>query len=177
MPQYGAGRREAHDRLGRPPKETLIAETPEYWFYHLEASTLKGVLPDLLGKTLAKGWRALVRFPDGTDLAEWDDYLWTFQDQSFLPHGREDQGRADQQPVLLANKADSADGFDAVFLIDGADVGDVSAVSRVMVMIDGRSQDAVKRERARWKALADADATMSYWQQGERGGWEKKAST
>ncbi|MGB6228799.1 MAG: DNA polymerase III subunit chi [Litorimonas sp.] len=152
-----------------------MGEQPEYWFYHLEASTLKGVLPDLLGKTLAKGWRALVRFPEQTDLAEWDDFLWTYQDQSFLPHGREDQGRADVQPILLADKAESADGFDAVFLIDGAEIAHASAAQRVMVMIDGRSEEAVRRERARWKALSEAGATMSYWQQGGRGGWEKKA--
>lgn len=148
---------------------------PEYWFYHLEASTLQGVLPDLLTKTLAKGWRALVRFPDGTDLSEWTEFLWTYRDDSFLPHGREDEGRADQQPVLLANATQRAEGFDAVFLIDGADVKDVNAAERVMVMIDGRSEESVQRERGRWKALKEAGATMSYWQQGARGGWEKKA--
>lgn len=152
-----------------------MADLPEYWFYHLEASTLKGVLPDLLTKTLSKGWRALVRLPDGSDLTDWDDYLWTYQDQSFLPHGREDQGRADQQPILLANKTDTAAGFDAVFLLNGADVADVAGVSRVMVMIDGRSQEAVQRERTRWKALKDSGASMSYWQQTSSGGWEKKA--
>lgn len=150
---------------------------PEYWFYHLEASTLKGVLPELLTKTLAKGWRALVRFPDGTELTDWDEYLWTFRDDSFLPHGREDRGRSDQQPVLLANQTDMAEGFDAVFLIDGADVASLDDVSRVMIMIDGRSEQAVQRERKRWKSLGDQGATMSYWQQGEGGGWEKKAST
>lgn len=148
---------------------------PQYWFYHLEASTLKGVLPDLLGKTLQKGWRALVRFPDGTDLSEWDDFLWTYQDASFLPHGREDQGRADMQPILLANQAKSSDGFDAVFLIGGAELDDLKTAERVMIMIDGRSEDAVQRERARWADLKTSGATMSYWQQSSQGGWEKKA--
>ena len=152
-----------------------MSASPEYWFYHLEASTLKGVLPDLLTKTLAKGWRAMVRFPNGTDLAEWDDFLWTYQDASFLPHGREDQGRADLQPILLANSAESSEGFDAVFLIDGAEIPDMSSVERVMVMIDGRSEEAVQRERARWKRLKDAGTPMSYWQQGAQGRWEKKA--
>ena len=138
---------------------------------------MKGVLPDLLSKTLAKGWRAMVRWPDGTDLIDWDEFLWTFRDESFLPHGREDEGRADQQPILLANAATSADGFEAVFLLDGAEVADVSAAERVMVMIDGRSESAVARERERWKALKAAGATLSYWQQGERGGWEKVASS
>lgn len=116
-----------------------------------------------------------MRLPNGADLTDWDDYLWTYQDQSFLPHGREDQGRADQQPILLANKTETAEGFDAVFLVDGADVTTVDGVSRVMVMIDGRSQDVVQRERGRWKTLKDAGAVMSYWQQSAKGGWEKKA--
>lgn len=153
----------------------MTESAPDYWFYHLEASTLKGVLPDLLSKTLSKGWRALVRLPGGADLSDWDDYLWTYQDVSFLPHGREDQGRADQQPILLANTANTADGFDAVFLIDGADVATLDGVSRVMVMIDGRSQEAVQRERSRWKRLKESGAVMSYWQQSAHGGWEKKA--
>ncbi len=147
----------------------------EYWFYHLEASTLQQVLPDLLGKTLGKGWRAMVRLPDGANLSEWDDFLWTFRDDSFLPHGREDQGRADQQPVLLANGAKTAEGFHAVFVVDGAEIEPGPETERVMVMIDGRSSEAVSRERARWKRLSATDAKLSYWQQGERGGWEKKA--
>ena len=33
----------------------------EVWFYHLERSGVDQVLPELLDKTLAKGWKALVR--------------------------------------------------------------------------------------------------------------------
>jgi len=70
----------------------------DYWFYHLEASTLKGVLPGLLEKTLQKGWRALVKLPEA-ELADMDAYLWTFQDDSFLPHGRDDEPQSAQQPI------------------------------------------------------------------------------
>jgi hypothetical protein len=33
----------------------------EIWFYHLERSTLDQVLPELLDKTLQRGWCARVR--------------------------------------------------------------------------------------------------------------------
>ena len=61
-----------------------MAAATEYWFYHLEASTLEGVLPGLLEKTLEKGWRALVKMPEDK-LAELDNFLWTFRDDAFLP--------------------------------------------------------------------------------------------
>ena len=146
----------------------------EYWFYHLEASTIEGVLPGLLEKTRQKGWRALVKLPEA-QLKEMDDYLWTYKDDSFLPHGRDDEPMADQQPITLSSTAQIAAGHDAVFLLGGTEISDMTGVERAMVMINGRSQEDVQRERTRWKALKDTGATLSYYQQNERGGWEKKA--
>ncbi len=146
----------------------------EYWFYHLEASTLEGVLPGLLEKTLEKGWRALVKLPEDK-LPEMDSFLWTFRDDAFLPHGRDDEPQSDLQPILLSASTESAKDFDAVFLLDGASISNMEGVSRAMVMINGRSQDDVQRERARWKTLKDAGAKLAYYQQDERGRWEKKA--
>jgi len=146
----------------------------DYWFYHLEASTLKGVLPGLLEKTLQKGWRALVKLPE-PDLADMDAYLWAFQADSFLPHGRDDEPQSAQQPVLLSAQCQSAAGFDAVFLLGGAELSDMANATRAMVMINGRNAEDVARERARWKRLKDAGASLAYYQQNDRGAWEKKA--
>lgn len=147
---------------------------PDYWFYHLEGSTIENVLPGLLEKTLAKGWRALVKLPQDKLLAM-DGLLWTFRDDSFLPHGRDDEPMADWQPVLLSSDLDTATGFDAVFLLGGTEVKDVSGVARVMIMINGRSEIDVKSERQRWKVLKNNGASMAYYQQNGEGRWEKKA--
>ena len=146
----------------------------EYWFYHLEASTIEGVLPELLEKTLTKGWRALVKLPE-EKLSEMDQFLWTYRDEAFLPHGRADEPQAELQPILLSSSASTTEGCAAIFLIDGADIEDMSGAERAMVMINGRSQEDVQRERGRWKTLKEAGATLSYWQQDDRGRWEKKA--
>lgn len=151
-----------------------MSDTPEHWFYHLEGSTIEGVLPGLLEKTLAKGWRALVKLPPD-QLQVMDDHLWTFRDDSFLPHGRDDEPMADWQPVLLSHDREDAKGFDAVFLLGGAEIQGMEGVTRVMVMINGRSETDVSRERTRWKTLKDKDVPLSYWQQNDWGGWEKKA--
>ena len=146
----------------------------EYWFYHLEASTLEGVLPGLLEKTRERGWRSLVKVPE-TRLAELDDYLWTYKDDGFLPHGRDDEPLADNQPVLLTATAESSPDSDCVFLIDGTDIEIADSVQRCMIMINGRNDEAVKTARTHWKKLKDQGADISYWQQNDRGRWEKKA--
>ena len=146
----------------------------EYWFYHLEASTIEGVLPGLLEKTLQKGWRALVKLPED-QIKEMDDYLWTYRDDSFLPHGRDDEPLSAQQPITLSADIMDADGHQAVFLLGGSDLDDMAGVERCLVMINGRVETDVMRERRRWKALKETGAKLAYYQQNERGGWEKKA--
>ena len=146
----------------------------EYWFYHLEASTVEGVLPGLLEKTLQKSWKALVKLPEA-QLSEMDDYLWAYKDDSFLPHGRDDEPMADQQPITLSASAKTAEGHQAVFLLGGAEIENMGGVERCMVMINGRSESDVTRERKRWKDLKETGVSLSYYQQNDRGGWEKKA--
>lgn len=157
--------------------DLAVSSAPEYWFYHLEASTLEDVLPGLLEKVGQRGWTALVKLGGGAQerLAELDQYLWTFRDNSFLPHGRDDEPLADVQPVLLSSTTETASGRDCVLLIDGAEVDDMTGVTRVIVMINGRNSEDVKRERLRWKRLSETDAALSYFQQDDRGGWVKKA--
>lgn len=146
----------------------------EYWFYHLETATVESLLPGLLEKSLQRGWRALVKLPEAR-LAEMDEYFWVFKDSSFLPHGRDDEPLSDMQPITLSSSADKAEGYQAVFLIGGTDIQDMNGVERCMIMINGRSDADILRERKRWKALKDTGADLSYYQQNERGGWDKKA--
>jgi len=155
---------------------------PEYWFYHLEASTLEDVLPGLLEKVRSRGWTALVKLgnaaPENDNaerLAELDQYLWTYKDASFLPHGRDDEPMSDDQPILLSDRTEAANGKDCVLLLDGAELADMTGVTRAIVMINGRNPDDIKRARSRWKRLSDAGASLAYFQQDERGSWVKKA--
>ena len=145
----------------------------EYWFYHLEASTLEGVLPNLLEKTRDRGWRSLVVL-DAARVGDIDDHLWTYRDESFLPHGRDDEPMTAYQPVVLSSDARTADGFDAVFLCDGAELADMAEAKRCLVLFNGRSEDAVKAARAQWKSLKDSGADLAYWQQSQGGQWKKQ---
>src|SRR5579872_1007605 len=61
----------------------------EVWFYHLERTSLDQALPELLEKTLARDWLALVRTPSPERIEHLDGWLWSYRDDAFLPHGTE----------------------------------------------------------------------------------------
>ena len=70
----------------------------EILFYHLERQPLFQVLPSLLEKTRERGWRAVVRTVDGEQAASLDEHLWTYREESFLPHALHSQaGPGDEQ--------------------------------------------------------------------------------
>ena len=147
----------------------------EIWFYHLERSSLDQVLPELLEKTLGRGWRALVLLRDPQLIADLDERLWTWRPDSFLAHGQAGDERAAQQPILLSVTADNLNGAQALFIVDGAELGDVSAYARCLVLFDGRDETAVARAREQWKQVKATGSTASYWRQTEEGGWSRAA--
>ena len=149
--------------------------TCEVWFYHLERTGLDQALPELLEKTLARGWRALVRCVGRDRLEHLDGWLWSYRDDSFLPHGLADAPSAELQPVLLTTSAENLNAAQAVFLLDGADAPALDAFERCVVLFDGRDAAALTTARARWREVVAQGLPASYWRQSEEGAWRKQA--
>jgi DNA polymerase-3 subunit chi len=147
----------------------------EVWFYHLEQTSLDQALPELLEKTLARGWRALVRSPLAAQLRRLDDWLWRYRDDSFLAHGLAEEPDPDRQPVLLSDTAENLNGAEALFLLDDAEPGDLSPYARCLILFDGRDGAAVAAARQRWREIKAAGHAASYWRQSEQGVWRKEA--
>ena len=147
----------------------------EALFYHLERQPLETVLPQLLVKTLERGWRAVVQGGSEERLEALDQHLWTFDDKAFLPHGRRQDGHAERQPIYLTTGPDNPNGATVRFVVDGAEPPDPAGYARLVIMFDGRDEAAVGDARRYWKDLKAKGCAVTYWQQGERGGWEKKA--
>ncbi len=147
----------------------------EAWFYHLERTGLDQALPELLQKTLARGWRALVRTPDPARLEHLDGWLWSFRDESFLAHGLASEPHAERQPVLLTSGSENLNAAQAVFLLDDAEPGPLDGFERCLVLFDGRDDEAVAAARRRWSELKGQSLAVSYWRQSAEGRWEKQA--
>ena len=157
----------------------------EVRFYHLTRTRLEDALPVMLGRTLERGGRAVVRLGTPALLKALDEWPWTFDDAAFIPHGSEGGQHAADQPVWLTLGEDNPAGADFLFVGEGAELAGFEAFEVCVVLFDGRVEEAVARARSQWaavKAAAEAGASaeegasganhaLSYWQQNDRGGW------
>jgi DNA polymerase-3 subunit chi len=146
----------------------------EVWFYHLERTGLDQALPELLEKTLQRGWRAIVRSPAPERAEHLDGWLWSYRDDSFLPHGVAEEPDAERQPILLTSRDENPNHADALFLVDGAEPGELAGYKRCLVLFDGADDAQVSRARRQWSAIKAQGYPVSYWKQQGRG-WEKQA--
>lgn len=148
---------------------------PEILFYHLERQPLERVLPSLLEKTLERGWRAICFVGSQERVEALDTALWTFRDDSFLPHGTVKDGQAEEQPVLLTCDADVPNQAGVCFVVDGGRCDAPDAFERVVYMFDGHDADAVGQARQQWSDAKEKGFPVTYWQQNDQGRWQQKA--
>ncbi|WHO72099.1 DNA polymerase III subunit chi [Rhizobium sp. BT03] len=144
-------------------------------FYHLTETRLEDALPPLIDKSVERGWRVAVQTREPARRDALDAHLWTFREESFLPHGTDEGDFAESQPVLLTVTSGNANAATVRFIIDGAEPPPVDAYERVVFMFDGHDQPQLEAARAQWKKLKGEGHNLTYWQQTPEGRWEKKA--
>ncbi len=145
----------------------------EIGFYHLTRATVGQALPQLLGRTLAAGRRAVVLCGDEATVTALDEALWASREPDWLPHGTARDGDADLQPIWLTTTDEAPNGGTFLFLVDGA-AARLDRFERVFDLFDGNEPLRVEAARARWRLARAAGHALTYWQQGARG-WERSA--
>ena len=131
---------------------------------------MEDVLPGLLEKSLDRGWSVTVMTAGEEAAAALDHHLWTYADDSFLPHGRGEDGAG--HPIWITPQGAVPSAREVLFLVAGAvvDVEQMKGVQRTVVMFgDREAADA----RSLWKEVKAASLEATYWRQSENGRWEK----
>jgi len=144
-------------------------------FYHMVRQPLEQVLPKLLEKATASGARVVVLVGSKERLEFLDDHLWTYGDESWLPHGTARDGNPALQPVWLTETEENPNDATILIACNGANPQRLSEWERCLDLFDGNDEAAVLSARARWKTWKEQGHELVYYQQSERGGWEEKA--
>lgn len=148
----------------------------EVWFYHLETKRLEDILPPLLEKCLERQWRVVVEAGSLERRDALNQHLWSYKEESFLPHGTSEDGFEETQPIYLTCKDENPNRSNVRFLVDRAPITSISnEYERVILVFDGKDPEAVSEARVSWKELKATGYEVTYWKQNPQGRWEKVA--
>ena len=134
-------------------------------------------MPQLLERTMQRGWRAVVMARSTERAESLNGLLWTYRADSFLAHGSAADGNPQLQPVWLTDADENPNAAQVLFLTDGAVSGTVAGYDLCCELFDGNDDAIVAAARDRWRGYLEAEYHLTYWQQNESGAWEKKAES
>ena len=147
----------------------------EVLFYHLQKMSLETVLPPLLEKSLQRGWRVVVQSTSQERTDALDAHLWTYRDDSFLPHVTSRAGDLADQPIILAVEEGNPNGAHVRFLIDNAALpADSESYERLVLVFNGDDADSLASARSAWTACKSRGFEVTYWRADERGRWRRQ---
>jgi DNA polymerase III subunit chi len=149
----------------------------EALFYHLERRTLDEILPGLVEKSRARGWKALIRAESAERADAIDTLLWTYDDQSFLAHAQAGDGEPARQPVLITVEEGNPNSAQIFFYVGGAMPADwrsLGDLARIVLLFDGRDGVALDSARVSWKEAKSAGHDVTYWKETPSGKFEKQ---
>lgn len=145
-------------------------------FYHLQKAPLEQVLPKLCEKAYASGKHIKILLGN-TDRVEFiNSLLWTYSEESFLPHGSKRDGFAEEQPIFISSEEANENNASLLILADGAqiEVEKLNTYERVLNIFDGNDEMALTNARAYWKEIKSLGGELHYWQQNANGTFEQK---
>src|SRR5574338_770703 len=120
-------------------------------FYHLQRTPLERALPKLLERVIGQGLRAVVIAGSEERVEALNTALWTYQDDSFLPHGSARDGNAEAQPIWLTVEDENPNGASVLVLTDGTDSADLERFERCVLLFDSTDEAALAAARRRWQ--------------------------
>jgi DNA polymerase-3 subunit chi len=82
-------------------------------FYHLLTSPLEKALPQILEKIVAGQGKAVVLCGSEERRDALNSVLWTYNPDSFLPHGTAKEVFADKQPIYLTAQVENPNKLDS----------------------------------------------------------------
>jgi DNA polymerase-3 subunit chi len=148
----------------------------EIHFYHLESQPLERLLASLLHKALDRRWRVVVQ-TGSEERVEWlSNALWTYDEDSFLPHGSVRDGHAERQPVWLTAGSESPNRPHLRIYLDAVAISPDPALERIIYLFDGRDEGALEAARGEWRKARSLGAALVYWREDSAGRWTRQGA-
>jgi len=128
----------------------------EIFFYQLMSKPLEKALPQLLERSVERGWNVVLQTRTQEKCVALNEHLWTYSDEGFLPHGMAQDGDPEFQPIYLTSGSENPNGAQIRFFVESAQILPALSASeepyeRIVIMFDGNNEPELLDARAQCK--------------------------
>lgn len=141
-------------------------------FYHLTQLPLSQALPQLLERSLQAEKKAVIRIGNAQRLDSLSRWLWTYKDDGWLPHGKQDDA-TEGNIIWLTLADDNPIDAEFLFVVEQATLDKFDDYERVFYLFDGMNENELSEARTIWKKLKNQGLDLAYWKQDDNGRWHQ----
>ncbi|WP_370931113.1 DNA polymerase III subunit chi [Bartonella sp. DGB1] len=157
----------------------------EVIFYQLSDANFEKILLNLIQKSLTNNWNIEIRFHSIIKLNNFNDYLWTFEKDSFLVHATEEDNFLEQQKILLSldnNKSDlvlddkilNRNSAKVFFCIGGSTPPLKPDYEKIIIIFYNDGGEEYDRIKKQWYSYKDNNIPIKCYVQNENRKWIEK---
>jgi DNA polymerase-3 subunit chi len=145
-------------------------------FYSTAPLQVEKTLFTLLEKSLEKGNKSLLLFKDKEKCLSINEQLWTYKQNSFLPHISEDDQIYDNIdiPVYLSTKNENPFKAELLFSIDGFLPDNIDHFERVIIIIDVNDEILNEKYKNYYLDINKNFEDIVFYKSDDNGKWIEK---
>ena len=145
-------------------------------FYSTAPLQVEKTLFALLEKSLEKGNKSLLLFKDKEKCLSINEQLWTYKQNSFLPHISEDDQIYDNidVPVYLSTKNENPFKAELLFSIDGFLPDNIDHFERVIIIIDVNDELLNEKYKTYYLDINKNFEDIVFYKSDDNGKWIEK---
>lgn len=145
-------------------------------FYNTAPLQVEKTLFALLEKSLEKGNKSLLLFKEKEKCLSINEQLWTYKQNSFLPHISEDDQIYDNidVPVYLSTKNENPFKAELLFSIDGFLPDNIDHFERVIIIIDVNDELLNEKYKNYYLDIKQNFEDIVFYKSDDNGKWIEK---
>lgn len=145
-------------------------------FYNTAPLQVENTLFNLIEKSIENGYKSLLLFNDKDKCSAIDEKLWTYKQNSFLPHLSEDEKISDEIdiPIYLSTKNENPYKAELLFSIDGFLPDNINNFERVIIIVDVNNKILLEEYKKYYHDINDDFEDIVFYKSDDNGKWTEK---
>ncbi len=152
------------------------SEGPLVRFYQPDPNRFGPSVARLLTKAYEQGRRVLMLAENQSQAHEWDQYLWRYPENGFLPHAVWSASYPERQPLLIALEPTPVNKASILLHMGLTPLSEPERFQMVIHFVDKVTPERHQQSRELFRHYRDqVDCTLEHWTQTPEGGWTQNA--